>query len=132
MDVLAKDCTVLYCTGLYYTVLFRDVLAKDSEPFFVLNSDVICDFPFRYCTVLYCTVLYCTVLYSILYIQRDGGLPQVTRQGGHHSGHQGTVQYLQYSVLYSVYQVEEPSKYGVVVYEQGSGKVGVDTVPVQY
>ncbi|TPX73011.1 hypothetical protein SpCBS45565_g00331 [Spizellomyces sp. 'palustris'] len=27
--------------------LARDVLAKDSEPFFVLNSDVICDFPFH-------------------------------------------------------------------------------------
>ena len=27
--------------------LARDVLGKDDEPFFVLNSDVICDFPFR-------------------------------------------------------------------------------------
>lgn len=26
--------------------LARDILSKDSEPFFVLNSDVICDFPF--------------------------------------------------------------------------------------
>ena len=28
--------------------LSRDILAKDDEPFFVLNSDVICDFPFKY------------------------------------------------------------------------------------
>merc|ERR1719226_207147 len=27
--------------------LARDILAKDDEPFFVLNSDVICDFPFK-------------------------------------------------------------------------------------
>ena len=27
--------------------LARDVLGRDDEPFFVLNSDVICDFPFR-------------------------------------------------------------------------------------
>ncbi|KAI9101389.1 nucleotide-diphospho-sugar transferase [Phlyctochytrium arcticum] len=27
--------------------LAREVLARDSEPFFVLNSDVICDFPFH-------------------------------------------------------------------------------------
>lgn len=26
--------------------LAKSVLAKDSEPFFVLNSDIICDFPF--------------------------------------------------------------------------------------
>ncbi len=26
--------------------LARDILGKDSEPFFVLNSDIICDFPF--------------------------------------------------------------------------------------
>ncbi len=25
----------------------RDILAKDDEPFFVLNSDIICDFPFE-------------------------------------------------------------------------------------
>lgn len=27
--------------------LARSILAKDSEPFFVLNSDIICDFPFE-------------------------------------------------------------------------------------
>ena len=27
--------------------LARDILAKDDEPFFVLNSDIICDFPFQ-------------------------------------------------------------------------------------
>lgn len=25
----------------------RDILASNQEPFFVLNSDVICDFPFK-------------------------------------------------------------------------------------
>jgi mannose-1-phosphate guanylyltransferase len=27
--------------------LAREILAKDDEPFFVLNSDIICDFPFH-------------------------------------------------------------------------------------
>ena len=27
--------------------LARDILCADDEPFFVLNSDVICDFPFK-------------------------------------------------------------------------------------
>jgi mannose-1-phosphate guanylyltransferase len=27
--------------------LARDILGKNDEPFFVLNSDIICDFPFR-------------------------------------------------------------------------------------
>ena len=27
--------------------LARDILSKDDEPFFVLNSDVICEFPFE-------------------------------------------------------------------------------------
>lgn len=27
--------------------LAKSILAKDSEPFFVLNSDIICDFPFE-------------------------------------------------------------------------------------
>ena len=27
--------------------LSREILARDDEPFFVLNSDVICDFPFK-------------------------------------------------------------------------------------
>lgn len=27
--------------------LARDVLGKDEEPFFVLNSDIICEFPFE-------------------------------------------------------------------------------------
>lgn len=27
--------------------LARDILGKDDSPFFVLNSDVICDFPFE-------------------------------------------------------------------------------------
>ena len=27
--------------------LARDILSEDSDPFFVLNSDIICDFPFQ-------------------------------------------------------------------------------------
>jgi len=27
--------------------LAREALCQDEEPFFVLNSDVICDFPFK-------------------------------------------------------------------------------------
>ncbi len=27
--------------------LARDILGKDDEPFFVLNSDITCEFPFR-------------------------------------------------------------------------------------
>ena len=26
--------------------LARDILSEDQDPFFVLNSDIICDFPF--------------------------------------------------------------------------------------
>lgn len=27
--------------------LARDILCQDDDPFFVLNSDIICDFPFK-------------------------------------------------------------------------------------
>lgn len=27
--------------------LAKDILGKDDEPFFVLNSDITCDFPFK-------------------------------------------------------------------------------------
>lgn len=27
--------------------LARDILSEDSDPFFVLNSDIICEFPFK-------------------------------------------------------------------------------------
>lgn len=56
-----------------------------EEPFFVLNSDVICDFPFKKMTEFH-------------------------RQ----HGKEGTI---------VVTEVEEPSKYGVVVYEQASGLI---------
>ena len=64
--------------------LARKHLTEDSEPFFVLNSDIICEFPFE-------------SLYKF-----------------HKShGHEGTL---------VVTKVEEPSKYGVVVYDE-SGKI---------
>ena len=59
------------------------LLEEDNEPFFVLNSDVICDYPFK----------------SLLaYHQRHGK--------------EGTI---------IVTKVDEPSKYGVVVYDGTSG-----------
>jgi mannose-1-phosphate guanylyltransferase len=60
--------------------LAKDILSKSSEPFFVLNSDVICDFPFQ----------------------------ELERFHRSH-GKEGTI---------VVTKVEEPSKYGVVLYDQ--------------
>jgi mannose-1-phosphate guanylyltransferase len=59
--------------------LARDILLKSSEPFFVLNSDVICDFPFK----------------------------ELEKYHRSH-GKEGTI---------VVTKVEEPSKYGVVLYD---------------
>lgn len=59
-------------------------LTEDDEPFFVLNSDIICEFPFK----------------SLYEFHRN-------------HGRQGTI---------VVTKVEEPSKYGVVVY-QSSGNI---------
>lgn len=60
--------------------LAKDILLKSSEPFFVLNSDVICDFPFK----------------ELEKFHRD-------------HGKEGTI---------VVTKVEEPSKYGVVLYDE--------------
>lgn len=65
--------------------LARDILASNDEPFFVLNSDVICDFPFKRMVDFHKT-----------------------------HGKEGTI---------VVTKVDEPSKYGVVVYERESGKI---------
>ncbi|KAG1658515.1 Mannose-1-phosphate guanyltransferase beta [Nymphon striatum] len=59
--------------------LARDILTADDEPFFVLNSDIICDFPFV----------------EMIKFHRD-------------HGQEGTI---------VVTKVEEPSKYGVVLYD---------------
>jgi len=62
--------------------LAKDILGASKEPFFVLNSDIICDFPFKDMVSFHCS-----------------------------HGKEGTI---------VVTKVEEPSKYGVVVYgEQG-------------
>ena len=37
----------LYIFSAGPLALAREYLNKDSEPFFVLNSDIICDFPFK-------------------------------------------------------------------------------------
>ncbi|KTF82464.1 hypothetical protein cypCar_00046039 [Cyprinus carpio] len=65
--------------------LARELLTDSEEPFFVLNSDVICDFPFD----------------DMLKFHQQ------------HS-REGTV---------VVTKVEEPSKYGVVVYEGDTGRI---------
>lgn len=60
--------------------LAKDLLTMSDEPFFVLNSDIICDFPFR------------------------------ELEAFHRShGNEGTI---------VVTKVEEPSKYGVVLYNE--------------
>lgn len=59
--------------------LAKDILMTSSEPFFVLNSDVICDFPF-----------------------------QELEKFHRNHGKEGTI---------VVTKVEEPSKYGVVLYD---------------
>lgn len=60
--------------------LARDLLSSSDEPFFVLNSDIICDFPFR-------------ELEAFHRSHRQEGTIVVTK-------------------------VEEPSKYGVVLYDE--------------
>ncbi|KAI1305861.1 Mannose-1-phosphate guanyltransferase beta [Halotydeus destructor] len=65
--------------------LARDLLTSDDEPFFVLNSDVICDFPFKH----------------MLKFHKE-------------HGREGTI---------VVTKVEEPSKYGVVVFDKHNGKI---------
>lgn len=65
--------------------LARELLNVDSEPFFVLNSDVICDFPFT----------------ELLQFHQN-------------HGREGTI---------VVTRVEEPSKYGVVVFDGDSGRI---------
>lgn len=39
------QCGILFIAGPL--ALAREYLTEDDEPFFVLNSDVICDFPFH-------------------------------------------------------------------------------------
>lgn len=64
--------------------LARDILTSSDNPFFVLNSDIICDFPFK----------------ELANFHRN-------------HGREGTI---------IVTKVEEPSRYGVVVYGEG-GKI---------
>uniref|UniRef100_A0A6M2DIE8 mannose-1-phosphate guanylyltransferase n=1 Tax=Xenopsylla cheopis TaxID=163159 RepID=A0A6M2DIE8_XENCH len=61
--------------------LAKSILQTSSEPFFVLNSDIICDFPFRELSTFH-----------------------------KNHGKEGTI---------VVTKVSEPSKYGVVVYNEG-------------
>eukprot|EP00096_Caligus_rogercresseyi_P009794 TRINITY_DN3398_c0_g1_i3.p1 TRINITY_DN3398_c0_g1~~TRINITY_DN3398_c0_g1_i3.p1 ORF type:complete len:327 (+),score=81.09 TRINITY_DN3398_c0_g1_i3:169-1149(+) len=65
--------------------LSRELLEGDQSPFFVLNSDVICDFPFK----------------KMIEFHKK-------------HGKEGTI---------VVTKVDEPSKYGVVVYDKSDGKI---------
>ena len=65
--------------------LAKKYFTETNEPFFVLNSDVICDFPFE----------------GMLKFHKT-------------HGREGTI---------LVTKVEEPSKYGVVVYDQDTGRI---------
>ncbi|XP_033123456.1 mannose-1-phosphate guanyltransferase beta-A-like [Anneissia japonica] len=65
--------------------LARKILEADGEPFFVLNSDISCVFPFK----------------QMIEFHRN-------------HGKEGTI---------VVTKVEEPSKYGVVVYDSTNGKI---------
>ncbi|KAL9960345.1 hypothetical protein ACROYT_G033792 [Oculina patagonica] len=65
--------------------LARDHLTVDEEPFFVLNSDVVCDFPFK----------------DMLKFHKD-------------HGKEGTI---------VVTKVEEPSRFGVVVFDANTGRI---------
>ncbi|BFZ09102.1 hypothetical protein BsWGS_12141 [Bradybaena similaris] len=65
--------------------LARDILCQDDDPFFVLNSDIICDFPFK----------------NMVLFHKN-------------HGKEGTI---------VVTKVDEPSKYGVVVYGAETGQI---------
>ncbi|CAL1528881.1 unnamed protein product [Lymnaea stagnalis] len=65
--------------------LARDILSQDDDPFFVLNSDIICDFPFK----------------DMLLFHKN-------------HGKEGTI---------VVTKVDEPSKYGVVIYNAEDGQI---------
>lgn len=65
--------------------LAKDLLQETNEPFFVLNADITCEYPFKE---------------MIKFHQKHG--------------REGTL---------IVTRVDEPSKYGVIVFEQGTGKI---------
>jgi mannose-1-phosphate guanylyltransferase len=65
--------------------LAQDLLSETADPLFVLNSDVICDFP-----------------------------SQAMVQFHQHQGQEGSI---------LVTKVEEPSKYGMVLCEAGTGRI---------
>ncbi|KAL5013535.1 hypothetical protein ScPMuIL_007805 [Solemya velum] len=65
--------------------LARQLLTEDNDPFFVLNSDIICDFPFK----------------DMIKFHKN-------------HGKEGTIM---------VTKVEEPSKYGVVIYDAENGRI---------
>ena len=84
--------------------LARDILSDDSEPFFVLNSDVICEFPIR----------------QLLAFHKE-------------HGREGTIAVSELAfcsnsspdvfMLLQVTQVRDPQKYGVVVFDETTGEI---------
>ena len=67
--------------------LSREVLAKDDEPFFVLNSDVICDFPFK--SVLIFNTALSVWVTKIINVQGNGRIPQKPWARRNNCGDQG-------------------------------------------
>lgn len=91
--------------------LARDLLTADHEPFFVLNSDIICEFPFKQLVKFHKshgkegTLVVSWVIIVQLVLE--------------------LIELIELILSYrpQVTQVEEPSKYGVVVYDKQSGKI---------
>ena len=85
--------------------LARDLLTEDTEPFFVLNSDIICDFPFK----------------QLMKFHKSHGregtvVVSFMRPLMHHL-------ITSLSFRAQVTEVEDPQKYGVVVFDEISGEI---------
>ena len=80
--------------------LARDILGEGSDPFFVLNSDIICDFPFEEMVKFHNGH------------GKEGTLVGIRGLVAHNAVHVVIV-----VCTFAVTKVEDPSKYGVIVHE---------------
>ncbi|XP_061052821.1 mannose-1-phosphate guanyltransferase beta isoform X1 [Eubalaena glacialis] len=90
--------------------LARDLLSETADPFFVLNSDVICDFPFQ------------AMVQFHRHHGQEGSILPVKFRTTCVSRLRSTGLGLK-SPCTQVTKVEEPSKYGVVVCEADTGRI---------
>ena len=104
VDVLSRSPLRVVLAGPL--ALARAHLEADHEPFFVLNSDVICEFPFEE-MIKFHKSHQCEGT-IVVRAQTPLGVKVNPSCSSH---------------LSQVTKVEEPSKYGVVVYEQQTGKI---------